>query len=583
MKKYKLLIITLISIFAFFSCEEESNLDPVGEWDLSDPQLTLPTDGQSIVLEKEKASEIIRFEWNEAVSSENYLVTYTLVIDTVGSDSFDSPILQVNSGEGGEESFVEISQEQIDQALSMVGYGAGENVETDVAVVANSVGKISTDLISVSFSRFEMEAIPTLLYVTGTATESGSDVEEAIAMRSITDADGAPTNIFELYTSLSSNGSFRFVGQPSEGAINYGGSQGELVKNGDDITVDEESVYRITVDFDENTYTILKVDKWSVVGNLIPGGWDGDEPLEYQGESVWKASLYLDYGDNDAGGFLFRLNGSYDYLMKRIVGTQDELVLESQADLYGVEYEDVPFVGEAGQYFVTLSLKGGAYTYSIEEDNSVTPPDEIPETLFLLDNDGTVIHDFFKDGNKFECDIYLALQNSKSYYFNSKSDGTGITFNPTEMLGVADNTAADKVAGNNDFGTGGLPFGVAVDQAYYVSVNFETAKVVWHYYNIKLFHWDEPGGGWDDRNEYLMNYVHPYSFEVTAELNAGYHMKFNSPWDIQFGADDPTQMTGTMINNWWSNFECITETGTYDVVIDIAEDYSTGNYAFTAQ
>ena len=80
-----------------------------------------------------------------------------------------------------------------------------------------------------------------------------------------------------------------------------------------------------------------------------------------------------------------------------------------------------------------------------------------------------------------------------------------------------------------------------------------------------------------------MTYVHPYQFTLTEDLEAGYHMKFNSPWDIQFGADDPEAMSGTMTNNGGENFVNITNSGSYEVNIEVTDDYATGTYEFISQ
>src|SRR5690606_38190465 len=122
---------------------------------------------------------------------------------------------------------------------------------------------------------------------------------------------------------------------------------------------------------------------------------------------------------------------------------------------------------------------------------------------------------------------------------------------------------------------------VARDQAYQLTVNFAEGKLFWKYYNMKLFHWDEAGGGWDQRQELLMTYVHPYTFEVTGTLSAGFHSKFNSPWDVQFGTAD-TALSGTM-ENGGANFTGITQNGTYKATIVVNDDFSEAEYTFVKQ
>jgi hypothetical protein len=67
---------------------------------------------------------------------------------------------------------------------------------------------------------------------------------------------------------------------------------------------------------------------------------------------------------------------------------------------------------------------------------------------------------------------------------------------------------------------------------------------------------------------------------VTADLKAGYLMKFNSQWDVQFGADDPSALSGTMTNNGGQNFDNLTVDGNYTATIVVSDDYQTGTYQF---
>ena len=78
-----------------------------------------------------------------------------------------------------------------------------------------------------------------------------------------------------------------------------------------------------------------------------------------------------------------------------------------------------------------------------------------------------------------------------------------------------------------------------------------------------------------------MTYIHPYKFEVTGTLNAGFHSKFISPWDVQFGTD-ATALTGTMTNGG-PNYTGISQNGTYKATIEVSDDYTTADYAFVKQ
>lgn len=560
----------MVLLFSVCACEEEDNLDPEGKWELTPSQIELPADNLSVVLATDQS---VTFKWTEAISSAGYYITYDVVIDTLGSENFDTPILKVTSGNGGKDLGLEIADSTIDEALSLAGYPAGEVANLTWAVVANCLSKIEYTSQSLNVKRFTTEIIPTQLYISGTATEGGSDLSNAIPLKRLNGSSGELSNIFEVYTSLSAGNSYKFYSEKSLPAHQYGGSDGELIKSGTAITVGEDGQYRITVDLDTNTYSLFKIDKWSVVGSPIEGGWGGDIPLEYQGGGIWESSIEL----IDTGGFVFRANGDWAYLMKRVVGTQNNVIMESQAASQGLEFEDIPSE-QTGKFIITLDLSADAYTYTMVKDQSVDTPISTPEQLFLF-ADGTKVYEFIKDGDTFNSVKYLALKSGVIYTLNSAEDGSGTSYTIDSNIGETDSPDGDKVSNSPKLSEGNGEISVSRDQIYLLNFDFKTTKLRWTYYNIKLFHWDD----WDSRDEFLMTYVHPYTFTITVNLLANYEMKFNSPWDIEFGAENPTEMSGNMINKGGSNFTNITADGTYKVTIVVSDDYETGTYEFVKQ
>lgn len=569
MKKINILFCAFIALGFLYSCEEEDNMAAIGLWELSEPILELSD--TDIVLNESLPTESFEFSWDPAVSSERYQVRYTLVIDTLGSDNYNTPILSKVSGNGGRLTSASFTASEIDQALSYAGYEAGERANVEIVVIASSIDKQAVDVKEIAFTRFETEYKPQNFYLSGAGTEAGTNLADAIPFRALNNPDGHLTYRFETYTQLEAGQSFKIYSNQAMPAHVYGGSEGELVKNGSAISVAESGVYRLTVDLESETYELFKIDRLGIVGDVIPDGWGGDEALEYIGNGTWQRQISL-----QEGGFLFRFNGDWGYLFKRIQGTQDRLYMESQAGDAGIQIEDIP-LSNSGNYTVTVDLSGDTYTYSLEREAVVSnPPSETPENLYLLSN-GETVATFEKDGDVFRSVIYIALQASASYQLNSSEDGSGTSYSLSGIIGDTSNPDGDSAAGSIPIIESEGDIKVARDQAYLLNFNFESGTLSWKYYNIKLFHW----GNWDDRDEFLMTYVHPFKFTTTRNLEAGYEMKFNSPWDIQFGADNPSAMSGTMRNAGdSSNFVNITSSGTYKVNIEISADYQTGTYEF---
>ncbi|REG90115.1 SusE domain-containing protein [Winogradskyella sediminis] len=579
MKKiYKHLLLFAIASMAITGCEKDENMQPEGQWDLIAPTITLPAADQSIILDQETPNETITFSWEPAISTAGYAITYAVVIDTLGSTNFDTPIFEVASSNSGSSTSAVVSFAEIDEALSVSGYTANESTPLTWAVKSMSLSKTAYTSQTIDITRFEDEVIPTRLYISGTATENANNLSEAIQLKRLNNSEGNPSNIHEVYTSLTAGNSFKFYSENTLPAHQYGGSDGELVKSGLPITATENGVYRITVNLDDNTYSLLKIDYWSMVGQPINGGWGGDEPLSYQGNSIWSATIEL----VDVGGFLFRANGDWSYLLKSIVGAPSSLIMESQAADQGVEFEDIQST-QLGTFLVTLDLSANGYTYTIEEDTSTPPtPLTTPDQLYLFVN-GNMIEELAKDGDTFTNSAYLALQVGDVVSLNTASDGSGDTFTSTMSIGSTTSPDAALVSEGATLTAGLGDIVVDRDQAYGFTINFANANFQWKYYNLFLFHWDEINQGWDNRNEFLMTYVHPNSFTLTETLSANYDMKFFSPWDNDFGSESPSELSGTITNGGGSNIRNISTDGTYTITTMISDDYATGTYEFVAQ
>ncbi|WP_445958040.1 SusE domain-containing protein [Yeosuana sp.] len=580
-KLYKNILFLVFASVALTACETESNLQPEGLWDLSNPTIISPSEA-FINLDETTPNEVITFNWNAAQSSAGYIVTYKVVIDTLGTTAFDTPVFELVSGNGGKDLSASVSYETLDEALSFAGYPANSDAQLSWAVIASSINKQSNDRNDITLNRFENEIIPNRLFLSGTAAENNNNLSEAIILRRLNDSDGNPSNIHEVYTSLTAGNSFKLYSEQSLPAHIYGGTNdGEIVKSGSAISVTEDGQYRIRVDLDNNTYSMLKIERWNVKGSPIIGGWDSDEPLEYIGGGVWQASMDL----VNTGGFLFRADvngaGYWDYLFKRVAGTANSLIIESDAASQGLSFEDIPSE-ETGTMIVTLNLSSNAYTYSIVKDPNAIGPIETPSSLFLFVNN-TMVEEMTKDGDVFKNSVYLALQSGDQVSVNTLADGTGDSYTMATSIGATDSPNDIKVTVNSDLseGTGAIP--VERDQAYSFSIDFANAKFQWNYYNLFLFHWDEINQKWDDRDEYLLTYVHPYKFTGTVALKANFDMKFFSPWDNDFGGDNPSSLSGGMTNKGGSNIRNIVTDGNYLVNVEIANNYATGTYEFVKQ
>jgi starch-binding outer membrane protein SusE/F len=586
MKKISIYTFLFASLLLSWSCGEDSNMEEVGNWEITSPVLTSPSSSSSVVLDETAPTEEVNFAWQPATTSNKFGIAYRLLLVEDGSTDLLNPILDVTPTSSGKDVFVKLTADQLDYALWAKCFEPGQAVDLKWVVVAKAIEKEASASSPISITRFESDRVPQSMVITGAGTEAGDDVAAAAPMRARKNADGESTGIFDVYTTLSEGQTFAFRDQPNGQSKVFGGSDGSLEGCGSAIAAPATGQYRVVADLNNNTYNFLKIDKWSLVGDAVPGGWGGDVPLAYVGNGVWKGEV--DFVNPD-GSFIFRANGDWGYIIKQVRGTvtpnglAGSVIMESEAPGRGVEVDNSA-IGKTGVHFVTLDL--ASYTFTIAPkpvdpgSNSTvigktTSPDadkvtgnfligeyDTPSQLFLLSN-GELVAELTKDGDVFTSGPkYLALEASKTYTLNSASDGSGDVY--------------------EEFNEGEIS--VDHDQAYKLSVDFAEGKLFWEHYNLKLFHWNNSvNDGWDARQEIPMTYTHPHKFEVTANLSAGFDTKFISPWAVQFGTT-ATALTGTMQNSDPSpNFKGITQSGSYKASIIVAEDLATGEYSFVKQ
>lgn len=203
----------------------------------------------------------------------------------------------------------------------------------------------------------------TALYFSGTATENGTNITTAIPMKMVTGASGAVSNVYEIYTSLNAAGTFSFsTSQDISGAVYGSNSAGTLALNAPAIDPAEVGPVLITVNLNNNTYTILPIN-WSVVGSSITNSWNGDEPLTYQGNGIWSATLNMNVVNTDASPrFVFKGNASWNYILKKVQNSANSVIMESQATTYNIPVQDIDL--GYNTFVITLNLRN--YTYAIQ-------------------------------------------------------------------------------------------------------------------------------------------------------------------------------------------------------------------------
>lgn len=172
-----------------------------------------------------------------------------------------------------------------------------------------------------------------------------------------------PSNTTTVLASVANDGKFEgYLNFPDAAAqfkftqgpnwdVNWGddGANGTLEPNGANIDVADAGYYKVNVDINALTYTIMKTD-WGVIGSATESGWDSDQNMTYDATAgTWSAVLDLKVGE-----IKFRANDGWD-LNYGDDGANG--ILEA-----GGANIAIP---EAGTYTVTLKLGAPDYSYSI--------------------------------------------------------------------------------------------------------------------------------------------------------------------------------------------------------------------------
>lgn len=241
-------------IFLFVGCN-----DTMGEPDnsLTDVKTLIePMDQNEIVL-LPTASASVYFEWEHA-DMDGGPALYQIAFDKVDGD-FSNPLYMAYSGNNGLNNNITLSHKQLNKIVGMTGVGPSAK-GTIKWTVFSSKGLRSiksakeNQLIITRLAGFAEEDIPVDLFVTGEASEGGTDLAKAHQMKAIS------TGEFEVYTKLKAGEPIYFVSATSGTSKRFSIEEG-LVKKEGSSTVATDGVYRITLDFNTGASTTTLITR----------------------------------------------------------------------------------------------------------------------------------------------------------------------------------------------------------------------------------------------------------------------------------------------------------------------------------
>lgn len=234
--------------------------DNMGETDKSlveVKELIEPMDSKALVLQP-AASATEYFEWEHADLTGAGPAIYQIAFDKEDGD-FSNPLYIAYSNNNGFSNFVNISHKQLNKIAGMTGMGpsaTGTIKWTVFSIKGTKMMKAAKEnkIVITRLAGFPEEEIPIDLYVTGEASEGGTDLNKAHKMKAVS------TGEFEVYTYLKANAAYNFASSNSGSPALFSLSDGIVIKEGSS-TVSADGVYRITVDFNTGAGTIAQVTR----------------------------------------------------------------------------------------------------------------------------------------------------------------------------------------------------------------------------------------------------------------------------------------------------------------------------------
>ncbi len=307
--------VMILAAFTLWACQEQKLDYKNGSLDGVSQLIAPAGDGTTYL---SNTTDVLNFKWKTVNSGAvKYEVSFS-------SSATGAEIYRFVPTDGALTGTTGISLALLDQIASMAGILTGS--EGDIYwTVYSKKGTAEVKATAASkklpVKRFTGFAeAPVHLYITGGATEGGTDITKAQQFRNDEE------NVFKVVTSLKAGQPFFFTNNNAgTGYSEYSFYPDKkiYVEDGDPMTVEADGIYRITANIARNRYTIELLENLSL---YYPAGMDvnGDGvlkysfPMEYQGGGIWKlADFKFAFTDNR---YQFRLDVAGK---ERIWGSKD--------------------------------------------------------------------------------------------------------------------------------------------------------------------------------------------------------------------------------------------------------------------
>ncbi len=341
----RLAYFTLAGILILASCNK-AELGPVISENPTAPTLTAPASGTSLVFTKASANDLVTFTWTAADYGFDAAVNYTVQYDKAGND-FKAPVAVISSTG----LTATVKAEDLNSAFLGAEFAFGEvtGIELRVkATINEKVADVFSPVVSIGVNPYEVVVVYPQLQVPGAYQGWSPQDNNTVIFSKLSDKK------YEGYIYFKdANNEFKYTVGPDWGE-NYGddAADGTLDRNGANIKSGDIGMYKLNVNLNNLTHSFTQT-AWGVIGSATPGGWDNDTNMEYDATSrLLVATINLSAGD-----IKFRANDAWT------------LNMGDNGANGSAEYDGANIViAAAGNYTITLDLKGPVYRYKIKKN-----------------------------------------------------------------------------------------------------------------------------------------------------------------------------------------------------------------------
>ncbi|PIF05790.1 MAG: hypothetical protein CSA36_05170 [Draconibacterium sp.] len=269
------LFILLFALVTITGCKDDDSLTiaKVSKVDA----LYAPEDNRFINLQGQGS---VIFEWQAAKASDNGIVLYDVAFDKESGD-LSNPIYVIASDGKGLQNKLTLSFTQLNKIATLAGIEP-ENIGKLKWAIWSSKGLNITKSDVTNVLEVQRPAgfpTPDELFITGTATEGGTDKENALPFKKT----GAST--YEIYTSLKP-GTYQFISRTTGTPEIFYINNNKIRENGETTVTEDEKVYRIQIDFSDASVTMATIDK---VEMWFPPLGQFLFELNYANNGTWEA------------------------------------------------------------------------------------------------------------------------------------------------------------------------------------------------------------------------------------------------------------------------------------------------------